>query len=288
MLESAPFGERRRVLHAVCARTFQTCQRGSVLSWIAYRGLVHAITVRDIRSRYAGSVFGALWLLLPPIVMVLIYTVIFSQIMRARLPGSAHPYAYSLYLCAGLIAWGLLLELVQRGKNIFIEHANLIRKAYFPRLILFIPVAVVALFNSMILLGLVLLFMLLSASPLQWGNLYLLPILFCCLFLGLAAGLLLAVVNVFFRDTGQIADVLFQGLFWATPIVYPVNILSERVQAVLHWNPMFAIVRQAQNALLGHPVTLAELWYPCLFACGLLALGSVLYRRSYADMLDQV
>ncbi len=142
---------------------------------LRYRGLIYAITVRDLKSRYIGSTLGPLWLLLPPIFMVFIYTVIFSQIMRARIPGVEHQYAYSVYLCAGLITWNLMLELVQRSKGLFIEHANIIKKSNFPKFILFVPVLAVALLNSCILLMLVLGFMLLSGFPINAGIFALLP-----------------------------------------------------------------------------------------------------------------
>lgn len=255
---------------------------------LQYRGLIHAVTLRDIRSRYAGSVMGALWLLLPPVFMVFIYTVIFSQIMRARLPGLDNQYAYSIYLCAGLIAWGLLLELVQRGKGVFLEHANLIKKSSFPRAVLFVPVILVALFNSLLLLLLVGLFMLIAGYPLQSSAWLLLPVLVVTLCLGVALAALLSILNVFFRDTGQIVDVLFQGLFWATPIVYPLSIIPERVQSILALNPVFALTHTAQGALLGEAVPLTPLLYPLGISAGVLLLALVLYRRSYADLLDQI
>lgn len=258
------------------------------MALLRHRGLIHAITLRDIRSRYVGSVLGALWLLLPPVAMVLIYTVIFSKIMHARLPGADNQYAYSIYLCAGLVAWGLFLELVQRGKNAFLENANLIKKTSFPRFVLFVPVAAVALFNSLVLFALVLLFMLFSSYPLSWAAANMLPALAAGLYLGLGMAVLLAILNVFFRDTGQIADVFFQGLFWATPIVYPVSILSEWTREVLSYNPVYPIVRAAQGALLGEPVDLSTLGYPFVCATVVLLAALLLYRRSHADMLDQI
>src|SRR5476649_2816654 len=90
---------------------------------LRFRGLIYAITLRELKSRYAGSTLGPLWLIVPPVFMVFIYTVIFSRLMQARMPGIDHQYAYSIYLCAGLITWNLLLELVQRGKGVFQEDA---------------------------------------------------------------------------------------------------------------------------------------------------------------------
>lgn len=253
-----------------------------------FRGLIYSIVVRDLRSRYIGSVLGIGWLLLPPVVMVLIYTVVFSTIMRARLPGTESQYAYSVYLCAGIIVWTFMLELVQRGKGVFLENANLIKKTSFPRLVLFIPVVVVALFNSLVLLALVLIFMLIADFPLSVAVLSFFAALAVALYLGLVVGVLASVLNVFFRDTGQVVDVLSQGLFWATPIVYPVAILPDRAQALMHFNPVFSVVRVAQDALLGGPVDLAILMPAMVFATLVLSAALLLYKRSYADLLDQI
>ncbi|RBA52993.1 ABC transporter permease [Stutzerimonas zhaodongensis] len=255
---------------------------------LRYRGLIYAVTLREVKSRYIGSTLGPLWLIVPPIFMVFIYTVIFSQIMRARMPGVDHQYAYSVYLCAGLIAWNLLLELVQRSKGVFLEHSNLIKKSSFPKFILFVPVLLVALLNSVILTLLVLGFMYLSGFPMPPSIAYLAPVLMVVVMLGLVTGALLANLNVFFRDVGQLTDIVFQALFWATPIVYPVGILAEPVQAVLAWSPLYPLIVNAQNSLLGQAVSLQQLLYPFSVSLLVLALAIVLYRRSYADLLDQI
>ncbi len=95
-------------------------------------------------------------------------------------------------------------------------------------------------------------------------------------------------MNVFFRDVGQLTDIAFQALFWATPIVYPLTILSEPMQQILSWNPLFPLVRTAQSALLGEAPGIESLLYPLAVSVVILALAIVLYRRSYADLLDQI
>ena len=84
---------------------------------------------------------GAAWTVLNPLAMIIVYTVIFSQIMRAKLPGVDSTFAYSIYLCAGVLTWGLFAEIISHGQNVFLEHANLIKKLSFPRICL--PVIVV-------------------------------------------------------------------------------------------------------------------------------------------------
>ncbi len=108
-----------------------------------YRGFVLGSVKREFQSRYRGSLFGALWTVLNPLSMIVVYTVIFSQVMRARLPGVDDGLAYSVYLCAGLLTWGLFAEITSRSQSMFIENANLLKKISFPRICL--PVIVLRL-----------------------------------------------------------------------------------------------------------------------------------------------
>ncbi len=101
-----------------------------------YRGFVLGSVKREFQSRYRGSLFGALWTVLNPLSMIVVYTVIFSQVMRARLPGVDDGLAYSVYLCAGLLTWGLFAEITSRSQSMFIENANLLKKISFPRICL--------------------------------------------------------------------------------------------------------------------------------------------------------
>ena len=134
-------------------------------------------------------------------------------------------------------------------------------------------------------LGAVLLTLALTSSYVRWMPVTTSAV---CLLLGIAIGAFLATLNVFFRDIGQLSDVVFQALFWATPIVYPLSILSERVQGVLSWSPIFSLVLTAQKALLGEAADLSQLVYPLVFAVIVFLLAVVLYKRSYNDLLDQI
>ena len=107
-----------------------------------YRGFILGSVKREFQSKYRNSLLGATWTVLNPLAMIVVYTLIFSQIMRAKLPGVDGSFAYSIYLCAGVLTWGLFAEIVGRGQNVFLEHANLLKKLSFPRLCL--PVTVVA------------------------------------------------------------------------------------------------------------------------------------------------
>jgi lipopolysaccharide transport system permease protein len=102
----------------------------------AYRGFILGSVNREFQLKYRNSLLGAAWTVINPLAMIVVYTVIFSQVMRAKLPGVDHGFAYSIYLCAGSLTWGLFAEIVGRGQNIFIENANLLKKISFPRMCL--------------------------------------------------------------------------------------------------------------------------------------------------------
>ncbi len=93
----------------------------------AYRGFIVGSVKREFQSKYRNSLLGALWTVLNPLAMITVYTVIFSQIMRAKLPGVDSTFAYSIYLCTGILIWGLFAEIVMRAQNTFLEHANLLK-----------------------------------------------------------------------------------------------------------------------------------------------------------------
>ena len=121
----------------------------------AYRGFVLGSVKREFQSKYVNAMLGAVWSVLSPLAMILVYTVIFAEVMRAKLPGSDSTFAYSIYLCAGILTWGLFAEIVARGQNMFLEQANLIKKISFPRICLPIIVVTNALVNCIATSGIV-------------------------------------------------------------------------------------------------------------------------------------
>jgi ABC-type polysaccharide/polyol phosphate export permease len=93
----------------------------------AFRGFILGSVQREFQSKYRNSLLGVAWTVINPLAMVTVYTVIFSQVMRARLPAVEGNFAYSIYLCAGIIAWGLFTEIVTRAQNVFLDNANLLK-----------------------------------------------------------------------------------------------------------------------------------------------------------------
>lgn len=255
----------------------------------AYRGFIFGSVKREFQSKYRNSLLGASWTVINPLAMILVYTVIFSQIMRAKLPGIDSVFAYSIYLCAGVLAWGLFAEITSRAQNIFLENANLLKKLSFPRLCLPVVVVVNSALNFVIIFGLFTLFLLVSGNFPGPAYLAVFPLLATLMAFAIGLGITLGVLNVFFRDVGQFFGIFLQFWFWLTPIVYPVTILPPRVQALMAYNPMTPLMTGLQNALvLGQWPHWSELAYPATLAILFCLLGMRLFQKHAGEIVDEL
>lgn len=255
----------------------------------SYRGFILGSVKREFQSRYRNSLFGALWTVLNPLSMIVVYTVIFSQIMRARLPGVEDGLAYSVYLCAGLLTWGLFSEITLRSQGMFLENANLLKKISFPRICLPVIVLLNAGINFAIILGLFLGFLLISGRLPGMAMLALVPLLILQVIFCAGLGMILGVLNVFFRDVGQFFGICLQFWFWLTPIVYPMSILPEPVQRLLGLNPMTALMHSYQNLFLYNQWPVWSSLIP-LLVIGVLfcVMGLRLFRQRVGEMVDEL
>ena len=255
----------------------------------AYRGFILGSVKREFQSKYRNSLLGAAWTVLNPLAMIIVYTVIFSQIMRAKLPGIDSTFAYSIYLCAGVLTWGLFAEIAGRAQNTFLEHANLLKKLSFPRLCLPVTVVANALLNFAIVFGLFSVFLLISGNFPGLVYLALVPVLMILVAFAIGLGITLGVLNVFFRDVGQFFGIVIQFWFWLTPIVYPISILPESVRALMSYNPMANLIGAFQDILVtGQWPSWQGLLPVTLLAVAMCALGMHLFRKHAGEMVDEL
>jgi lipopolysaccharide transport system permease protein len=255
----------------------------------AYRGFVLGHVKREFQAKYRNSVLGASWAVLQPIALILVYTVVFSQVMRARLPGVDTPFAYGIYLCAGILTWGLFAEIVSRTQNVFIDNANLLKKLNFPRACLPAMVVLSALLNFCVVFGLFTVFLLLSGNFPGVVYLGLLPLLAIHTAFAAGLGVTLGVLNVFFRDVGQFFSIVLQFWFWLTPLVYAASVLPRDAQALMAYNPLAVLAVGYQTIIVGgHWPHWQSLWPVAVAAVLLCLLGLHLFKKHSADMVDEL
>ncbi|PRC93965.1 ABC transporter permease [Solimicrobium silvestre] len=263
--------------------------KNSLLALWHFRGFILGSVQREFQARYRNSMLGAAWMVLNPLSMIFVYTVIFTKLMHPRLPSAGSQFSYGIYLCAGLLTWGLFTDSVSRLQNVFIENGNLIKKQSFPRSCLPIISIMNALINFTIIFGLFLIFLLITGNFPGWVFLGLIPVLLIQILFSIGLGVILGVLNVFFRDVGQLFGIVLQFWFWFTPIVYTASILPEEVQPLLKLNPMASLIIAYQGIFVsGVWPQWSSLW-PATLISGVLCLcGMALFRKHVGEMADEL
>ena len=254
-----------------------------------YRGFILGSVKREFQSKYRNSLFGAAWTVLNPLAMIMVYTVVFSQVMQAKLPGVENTFGYSIYLCAGILTWSLFAEITSRSQNIFLENANLLKKLSFPRLCLPFIVMLNALINFGIVFALFTAFLLITGSFSGLAYVALLPLVGLLTIFAISLGMILGVLNVFFRDVGQFFGIFITFWFWLTPIVYPITILPAEGQSLIAYNPMTPLIGAIQDILVrGSWPAWETLLYPLVLAILFSILGWRLFRKRSGELVDEL
>lgn len=255
-----------------------------------YRGFVVSSVMREFNGKYRESLLGAFWSIANPLTMIFIYTVVFGQIMRPMLPGNEKlPYAFGIYLCAGVIPWLLFAEMLQRLNTVFIDNANLIKKSNFPRTCLPTVVALSALINFAIVLGIFLLFLAIIDHWPGWALLAAFPLIGLQILFTLGLGVFLGTLNVFFRDIGQITGVALQFWFWLTPIVYTLSALPDSARVLIAFNPLQPLISAYRQIFLER---LTPDWFSllplALITLFFLVLGARFFLVHVGELVDEL
>lgn len=250
-----------------------------------YRELLYFLVWRDLKVRYAQAVLGAAWAIVQPVFAVLIFTIVFS--LFAKIPSDGLPYP--LFAFAAILPWTYFAEASRRSALGLVGDAELVRKIYFPRLI--IPLSnVIAPLVDFALALVVLLLMMAWYGIAPSANLLVLPLLLAMtLALSLAIGLWLGPINVRFRDIVHTVPFLFQIWMYATPIVYPLSMVPERWRLLYSLNPMVGIIDGFRWSLVGvGSIDFTALAISSVIIAVALFSGLIFFRnaeRRFADVI---
>lgn len=208
------------------------------------RELLKALILRDIKSRYTGSLFGFAWLIINPIVMLAIYTFVFSVVFNARWGGggSGSKLEFALVLFAGMMIFNLFSEVISRAPTIILQNGNLVKKVVFPLEILVFSSFGTAFFNfiSSFIVWLLLYF---SVYGNISATLLFLPFfILSCMFFITGIGLFISALGVYLRDLQQVINLLITVLLFMSPVFYPITALPEQYRHYLYLNPLTYIV----------------------------------------------
>jgi lipopolysaccharide transport system permease protein len=231
------------------------------------RHVLKTMVIKDIKSRYVGSLFGPLWLIVTPLYQIFLYTLIFSMILKVRFDEGAGTSSFVIYLLAGMIPWLFFSEATMRGISAFIDNAHLIKKVKFPMEVCVVTVllsSAVTFVIYMVIYLVMLIFM--GILKVQTLPLFLLPVAIqVLLILGLSFGL--GSIAVFFRDITQATGMVLNLLFFLTPIVYPASAIPEKLRVFFYINPFYFIVEMSRSILVrGKIPDISWIVYPSVLA----------------------
>jgi len=256
---------------------------------LRYRYFALLSILQEIRGDYQRGRIGFFWVFLNPLLQVLIYSVILTNVLKAKLPAADYPYAYSMYLMGGILAWSLFDGIVRETMDVFIRAKAIIHNSSIP-----LSVFLVSTIAKNIALNIILLLIMLAFSAVlgvwQGVSFLAVPLLLALLVMfSTAVGLLLGLFNVFFRDVSSAVRAVLPLMFWVTPIVYPLSIVDERVHGLFALNPMTHFTSAYQAALaFGALPDIQPLVVILIASFLLLWLNLILYRRLRSDLVDML
>ena len=250
-----------------------------------YRELIYFLTWRDIKVRYKQAVLGIAWALLQPLLTVLIFTVVFGILLQTPSQGLPYP----LFAISALLPWQLFANALQRSSISLVGNANLITKIYFPRLAIPLSSVMAALVDFgvsfFVLIGMMVYYRYMPG----WNILWLPVIILFALLTALAVGLWLSAINVQYRDVQHMVPFIVQVWMYASPIVYPIEIIPEGIWRTLYGlNPMVGVIQSYRWALLGGDQPDATMMISIVVVLILLVSGVYYFRRMEKTFADIV
>jgi len=253
----------------------------------AYRQYVASAIVGDFKGRFARSRLGFAWVILNPLAQVSIYAFILSGVMASRIPDIDNRFGYAIYLLSGLLGWNLFSEILDRSMKVFIENGNVIKKVRFPRIVLPVIVVSTALINNAALFAVMCVLFMLFGHPIHPEIILVIPMALLVAAFAACLGMILGVLNVFIRDIEQIVPIILQVMFWFTPIVYPANIIPDKVRIFLELSPVFHFVDTYHRLIAyGTAVDPLSILYIVVLTAILFPLALLIFRRAGAEMVD--
>lgn len=249
-----------------------------------YKDLFLILAYRDIRVRYAQTFLGLAWALLQPLATLLIFTLIFGRAIKV----DTGDIPYTVYAMAGMSAWAYFAFVMSQSGNSIIGAGEMVKKIYFPRLIIPLSKSLVALVDFGITMLILMVLMIYHQMPLSTNLLYLPAFIFINIVAALGVGIWLSALTIRYRDFQHVVPFLVQIGLYATPIAYPNTLVPEKYQLLYHLNPMAGIVAGFRWCFFEtegfHPMT-----YVSFLMVGVIFISGVVYfKRMERTMADLV
>jgi len=261
--------ERNMLLHKMSPRAM--IQR--IREIFSYSDMVSSLVKRELRGKYKGSVLGFLWTFINPLCQIIVYTVVFSVILRSSLD------QFYLYVITGMIPWLFFDMSLRIGSGSIRYQGEMIKKIYFPREVLPISCVTAQFINMLFCFIIVFLVLAVSGRGFSVSALFCLPLIMLMEYvLALGLTLIISSVTVFFKDMEHIVTVMLMAWIYLTPLLYPLEVIPEKIRWLFKLNPMTAVIEGYHSILYWQKPPYFKLTvYGIAFAVAALVLGEVIF-----------
>lgn len=249
-----------------------------------YRDLLYILTLKEIKVRYKQTVLGVVWVILQPLLMMIVFTLFFGKL--AEIPSDGVPYA--LFAYAGLLPWTFFSNSLNNSSNSLVGNSALITKVYFPRMIIPLSVVCAGLFDFLVAFGLLVFLMIFYGVGFSINFLMLPFLTFLIALWTMGLGMWTAALNVKFRDVRYALPFFIQLLLFVTPIIYPLNFISEKWRWILMLNPLTAIVESFRAAIFAKPFDVPMILVSVFIIFSVFLYSAYNFRRlerGFADII---
>ncbi|MDY3948902.1 MAG: ABC transporter permease [Bacilli bacterium] len=240
-----------------------------------YRELLKTNVKKDIRGKYKASFLGVLWSFINPLLQVLVYAIVFPYIMKVQTEN------YLIFLICGIIPWTWFTTCISGGASCITNNANLIKKVYFPREILPISIVTSGMINFLISCLIILIFVVGSGLGLSWHLVFLPLIVIVQYVISLALAFIVSAVNVYIRDTEYAVAFILNLAFYATPVLYSVDMFKGSWLAwIFKLNPMAHLINAYRDMFYVHQIPqLSNLLIWLVIGVVLLIIGYKIFKK---------
>lgn len=258
------------------------------------RILLRELVVTDFKLRYQGSVLGYAWSVLKPLFLFLILYIVFEKFLRLGRDIEHFP----VYLLLGMVLWTFFTEATGQGLQSIINRGDLIRKINFPKYIIVISGTISALINLMINMVVVFIFCLFNGVEVRPEALLIFPLIIELYIFALAIAFFLSAINVKYRDIGYLWEIFLQAAFYATPILYPLQLVMKEMPKAPNWimmNPVAQVIQDAREVLVTRQTVTgweiihdARAYIPFAIILVVVVLGAYYFRRNQKTFAEYI
>jgi len=249
--------------------------------------LVFQFALRDFQQKYIGTGLGQFWFFLSPILMISIYTIIFSDIMKLKMNFAQNEFQYSTYLIPGILAWTSFSTIIGTLSKSIERKANLIKKINVPMYVFQLSIFVTEFTIFTISIVLAICFLIITSEPVTLTFLWMLPVMFLQTVFVFSLGVILSLFVPFFKDLKVVIPIVVKLWFWMTPIVYMKDIIIHRFPFVLIYNPLFYFIDIYHDIFIySKAPSLESMVKITLLSTIVLLLAMVLYKKMISTVKD--